>query len=243
MLIKDCAICLEKQYLRPQLSKQDTVLIKHASYSRKRGWANRLWSDEWVNIPLFSNILLTIIGITAPGASESDDVGFAAIKAAIEAGCTYFNGGEFYGSPERNSLTVLNRYLEKYPEDASKILLNIKGAVKPGYQVDGSAENVKTSVDNCVRLLGPKGYIDQFEPARRDKKVPLEETIGTLRDLVAEGKIGGVALSEVNANSIREAAKITKIIAVEIELSLWETAPLTNGILEACKELDIVVIA
>lgn len=58
-----------------------------------------------------------------------------------------------------------------------------------------------------------------------------------------EGKIGGVTLCEVNENTIREAAKITKIVAVEVELSLWSTEPLTNGIAEACYDLGIPIIA
>jgi pyridoxine 4-dehydrogenase len=94
-----------------------------------------------------------------------------------------------------------------------------------------------------VKLLGPRGRIHQFEPARRDFLVPLQETFGALRDLVAEDKIGGVALSEVSVDTIRKAAAITKIVVVEAELSLWETAPLTNGIAQACKELDIPIIA
>lgn len=57
------------------------------------------------------------------------------------------------------------------------------------------------------------------------------------------GKIGGVALSEVNADTIRKAAAITKIVAVEVELSLWESGVLTNGVAKACKELDIPIIA
>ena len=82
-----------------------------------------------------------------------------------------------------------------------------------------------------------------FECARRDLETPLEQTLVALADLVKEGKIGGVALSEVNANTIRQAAKITKIVAVEVELSLWCTDPLTNGIAAACAEFDIPIIA
>jgi pyridoxine 4-dehydrogenase len=187
--------------------------------------------------------LIDIPGLTFPGVPGDDGKSFAAIKAAISSGCTYFNGGEFYGTPERNSLIVLQRYFERYPEDADKVLLNIKGATRPGLVIDGSPEYVKTSVENCVKQLGPKGFIHQFEPARRDKNVPLEVTVGALRDIVAEGKIGGVALSEVGAETIRNAAAITKIVAVEVELSLWETTPLTNGVAQVCKELDIPIIA
>lgn len=82
-----------------------------------------------------------------------------------------------------------------------------------------------------------------FECARRDPKVPLGETLGALAELVNEGKIGGVALSEVSAGTVRQAVKITKIVAVEVELSLWSTEPLTNGIADACAEFDILIIA
>ena len=165
------------------------------------------------------------------------------MRTAIAHGCNLWNGGEFYGSPEHNSLTLMNKYFAKYPEDAEKVLLNVKGAVRANFSPDGSPESIRKSVENSVRMLGSRGKIDMFECARRDLDVPLEETLGALARMVAEGKIGGVALSEVNANTIREAAKITKIVAVEVELSLWSTEPLTNGIADACFELGIPIIA
>lgn len=165
------------------------------------------------------------------------------MHTALASGCNLWNGGEIYGTPDCNSLTLLKKYYTLYPEDADKVVLNIKGATRPGLQPDGSAEYVRESVENCLKMLGERGRIDMFECARRDPKVPLEETLGVLAELVNEGKIGGVALSEVSATTIREAVKITKIVAVEVELSLWSTDPLTNGIAEACTELDIPIIA
>ena len=165
------------------------------------------------------------------------------MRAALEAGCNCWNGGEFYGPPERNSLVLLNKYYEKYPEDASKVVLNIKGGLSPSFTPDGSPEGVRRSVENCLKQLGPKGKIDMFECARKDPKTPIEVTMRALEELVKEGKIGGIALSEVNANTIRQAAKVTKIAAVEIELSLFSTDALTNGVAEACAELDIPILA
>ena len=165
------------------------------------------------------------------------------MRAALAANCNLWNGGEFYGTPENNSLTLLKKYYTKYPEDVDKVMLNIKGATRPNLQPDGSPEFVKKSVRQCLEMLGEHGRIDMFECARRDPNVPLEQTLGALAELVNEGKIGGVALSEVSADTIREAAKITKIVAVEVELSLWSTEPLTNGIAKACNELKIPIIA
>lgn len=172
-----------------------------------------------------------------------EEQAFAAMRVALASGCNFWNGGEFYGTPESNSLTLLRKYYSLYPEDADRVVLNIKGAMRPGRIPDGSPEYLRESVENCLKMLGEKGRIDMFECARRDPKVPLEKTLGTLVELVDEGKIGGIALSEVSANTIREAVKITKIVAVEVELSLWSTEPLTNGIVEACAELDIPIIA
>ncbi|OCL03361.1 Aldo/keto reductase [Glonium stellatum] len=172
-----------------------------------------------------------------------EEQAFAAMRAALTAGCNFWNGGEFYGTPEHNSLTLLKKYYEKYPEDADKVVLNIKGATRPGLKPDGSPEYVRISVDNCLEMLGGRGKIHMFECARKDPNVPLEQTLRALAELVDEGKIGGVALSEVSADTIRKAAKITKIVVVEIELSLFCTEPLSNGITNACAELNIPILA
>lgn len=187
------------------------------------------------------NIGFGLMGLTLRPIPE--DQAFAAMRTALANGCNAWNGGEFYGPPERNSLTLLNKYFEKYPGDMEKVSLNIKGCVVPVLTPDGSREGVRRSVETCVAMLGAKKKLDVFEPARKDPKVPFEETLGALVELVEEGKMGGVGLSEVSAKSIREAARTTKIASVEIELSLWQTEPLTNGILAACKELDIPVLA
>ena len=165
------------------------------------------------------------------------------MRASLEAGCNLWNGGEFYGPPERNSLVLLNRYYAKYPEDASKVVLNIKGGIGSNFAPDGSPDGIRRSVENCVKQLGSTGKIDMFECARKDPNTPIEVTMQALGELVKEGKIGGIALSEVNANTIRQAAKVTKIAAVEIEMSLFSTEALTNGVAEACAELKIPILA
>jgi pyridoxine 4-dehydrogenase len=167
------------------------------------------------------------------------------IKAALETGCNFLNGGEFYGPPDNNSLTLLKAYYDKYPEDQDKFLLNVKGCIKvtPAIHADSSPEYVKTSVENSVRSIGGKGRIDQFEPARKDPNVDIETTVAALKEQVEAGNIGGIALSEVSAATIRRAAKVAKIEAVEVELSLWSTDPLENGVAQACAELDIPIIA
>ena len=92
-------------------------------------------------------------------------------------------------------------------------------------------------------MVGGKGRINQFEPARKDPNIDIEVTMEALKKHAEAGDIGGIALSEVNAQTIRRASKVVKIEALEIELSLWNTEPLENGVAQACAELDIPIIA
>ncbi|KAF5969392.1 aldo keto reductase [Fusarium coicis] len=183
-----------------------------------------------------------LMGLTARPLPDED--AFAAIRTALDSGCNWFNGGEFYGPPDANSLALMRRYLERYPEDADRIVLTIKGGLGPNYVPLGTKENIRRSIDDCLKTLGPVGRIASFEIGRKDPNVDYEEdTLAAINDYVKDGKIGGISCSELNANTLRSAAKKFKITALEIELSLFTTDPLTNGLLEVCGELDIPVLA
>ena len=181
---------------------------------------------------------------TTPPAKEQ---AFKAMRASLESGANCWNGGEIYGPPERNSLHLLHEYFTQYPEDAEKVVLSIKGGYTTGGirggQVDGSPENIKRSIDECLRLLDGKKFLDLFECARVDPKVPVETSIAAINEYVKAGKIGGISLSEVSEKTIRRASKVAKIAAVEVEFSLWATDILSNGVAQACAELNIPVIA
>jgi pyridoxine 4-dehydrogenase len=166
------------------------------------------------------------------------------MRAALAAGANFWNGGENYGKPERNSLHLLNEYFTKYPKDAEHVVLSIKGGIIPGQmRPDGSEQGVKRSIDECLRLLGGKKFLDLFEVARMDPNVPYETTIAAINKYVEAGKIGGISLSEVKAEDIRKAASVAKISAVEVEFSLFSTDILENGIASTCAELGIPIIA
>lgn len=145
--------------------------------------------------------------------------------------------GIFYGTPEANSLHLLKYYFEKYPEDAGKVVLSIKGAFDMKEGPDGSPEGIRASVEDAIKVLPPAvKSIDIFQCARVDPNVQIETSVQELAQLVQEGKIGGVGLSEANANTIRRAQAVHPIAAVEIELSLFTPDPLRNGIAETCHE-------
>ena len=186
---------------------------------------------------------LGLMGMTWRTIQTPDEQAFAAMKAALAAGANLWNGGEFYGPRTSSSLHLLNRYFTKYPADANAVVLNIKGGNDEALDPHGDEAFVRASVENCVKILDGKKKIDIFECARVDPAVPVESTIGTLAKLVQEGRIGGIGLSECNAQTIKRAVKVHPIASVEVELSLWETNCLTNGVAETCAELGIPIIA
>jgi pyridoxine 4-dehydrogenase len=185
-----------------------------------------------------------LMGLTWRAQPPSQAQAFQAMTAALNNGANFWNGGELYGPPDRHSCHLLNEYFKENPAAGEKVVLSIKGGLKPGVMApDGSEENVRRSVEDCLKILDGTVKIDIFECARVDPKVPIETTMEALKKLVEEGKIGGIGLSEVSAKTIRKAHSIHPIAAVEGELSLWAIDNLENGVISTCAELGIPFIA
>jgi pyridoxine 4-dehydrogenase len=165
------------------------------------------------------------------------------MKAAFDHGANFWNGAEFYGTPTANSLHLLHHYFSLYPEDSKKIILSIKGAYFHRAGPDNSPTGIRKSVDNCLAVLDGTVFLDIFLPGRIDPKVPIEETVAVLAEYIAAGKIGGYGLSECSAQTLRCAHAVHPVSAVEIELSLFSTEILGNGVAGACAELNIPMIA
>ena len=167
------------------------------------------------------------------------------MKAAVESGATFWNGADMYGTPEYNSMTLLNHYFARYPEDADKVTVVIKGGTDLATMAPaGSSEMIRKSVDSILAQLGGNKKLDMFGLNRRDHSVPLETTLGILqKEYVDTGKIGGIALSECSAATIHEAARHIKVAAVEVELSMLSRDILTNGVAAACAEHGIPIVA
>ncbi|KAI1438409.1 aldo/keto reductase [Xylaria sp. CBS 124048] len=170
---------------------------------------------------------------------------FEVLREAINQGKIFWNGGEFYGTPEYNSMVLLDRYFEKYPEDADKVIVSIKGGISPKTRMpDGSPEEIRRSIDNILHHLKGRKKLDLFECARRDPNVDMKVTFETIqKEYIDTGKVGGISLSEVRAETIHEAVKVVKIAACEVELSLFTTDALHNGVAEACAKYDIPLVA
>ncbi|CAM6122399.1 unnamed protein product [Calypogeia fissa] len=185
-----------------------------------------------------------LMGLTWRETPPPLEQAFSAMTAALKNDANFWNGGEMYGPPNRNSCHILNAYFKDHPESAEKVVLSIKGGSdRDASGPDGSEENVRASVEECLRVLDGTKTIDIFQCARVDPKTPIEVTMGALKKLMDEGKIGGIGLSEVSANTIRKAAAAAPIAAVEGELSLWAIDNMENGVLSACAELGITFVA
>lgn len=167
------------------------------------------------------------------------------MKAALESGLNVWNGAEFYGTPQYNSMTLLKHYFTKYPEDADKVILVMKGGMDlTTHKSDGTPEGIRRSMDNIISQLGGTKKVDLFSVSRRDPEVSLDITFGVLqKEYIDTGKLGGVYLSECGPETIHEAAKHAKICAAEVELSAFSPDILDNGVAAACAQHDIPILA
>ncbi|MEH2137837.1 aldo/keto reductase [Nostoc sp.] len=165
----------------------------------------------------------------------------ATIHAALDAGINLLDTGDFYGMGHNELL--LNEALTGRREN---VFIAVKfGALRSpdgnfiGF--DGRPEAVKTSLAYTLKRLGTD-YIDLYQPARLDPKVPIEETIGAISEMVKAGYVRQIGLSEVGADVIRRAHRTHPIASLQIEYSLMSRG-IEDDILPTVRELGIAVTA
>jgi len=165
----------------------------------------------------------------------------ATLDAALEAGVTLVDTGDFYGMGHNEMLIG-----EALKGRRDRALLSVKfGAQRDptgaflGF--DGRPQAVKSFVAYSLQRLGVD-HIDIYRPARLDPAVPIEETIGAVADLVKAGYVRHIGLSEVGAETIRRAAAVHPIADLQIEYSLISRG-IEDAILPACRELGIGITA
>lgn len=194
-----------------------------------------------------------LMSLTWKAEPTPEEIGFKAMHKVVEFAQqqsvkAFFNVGEFYG-PNCSNLIYVNNFFAKYPELRKDVIISCKGAIDGVALVPkGSYDDVIASVRNSVQAIG--GYIDIFEVARLDKSLCSEgeiypyESFKALSELVEEGVIGGISLSEVTEPEIQAIAKDwgKYLTCVEVELSLFSTDILKNGVAKANSELDLVTI-
>ncbi|KAI0044496.1 aldo/keto reductase [Auriscalpium vulgare] len=179
----------------------------------------------------------------------SDEVAFAAIKTGLDSlppGVKMLlNSSEFYAQDLSTlNLELVARFFEKYPSYVDKAFLSVKGGLKERQLVpDNSPENLRRSVTAILTALRGTKSLDLFESARVDRAYPIEDTVGVLQGFVKEGLFKYIGLSEVKASTVRRAAKVAPITAVEIEVSLWSYWQEAKDVISTCEELGIPVVA
>ncbi len=166
------------------------------------------------------------------GAAD-DDVSTRTIHEAIDLGITFFDTAEMYGPFSNEEL--VGAAIKGRREGlviATKFAMRWDGNTPVA--VDGSPENARRACEGSLKRLGIDA-IDLFYQHRVDPNVPIEETIGGMADLVKEGKVRYLGLSEAAAETVRRAAKVHPIAALQTEYSVWER-DVEGGILQTCRD-------
>ena len=165
----------------------------------------------------------------------------ALIRQAVERGVTFFDTAEVYG-PYTNE-EIVGEALKPVRDQvviATKFGFNIVDGKMAG--VNSRPEQIREAADGSLKRLGVE-VIDLLYQHRVDPNVPIEDVAGVVKDLIAEGKVKHFGLSEPGAQTVRRAHAVQPVTALQNEYSLWTRGPETNGILEACEELGIGLVA
>ncbi|MGN7294532.1 aldo/keto reductase [Rhizobium sp. SAFR-030] len=175
----------------------------------------------------------------SPAADESGSLG--TLARAVELGVTLFDTAEVYG-PHTNEVLV-GKGLKPWRDQiliATKFGFTIGDAAKAARPsgTDSRPENVRAAAEASLKRLGVE-VIDLFYQHRVDPDVPIEDTVGAMADLVRQGKVRALGLSEASAATLRRAHAVHPIAAIQSEYSLWTRDPETNGVLDTCRELGI----
>ncbi|MES1978111.1 MAG: aldo/keto reductase [Pseudomonadota bacterium] len=181
----------------------------------------------------------------AYGAPVSAEQGERVLLAALDAGVTLFDTATLYGFGANETLVgrVMKPHRSKFTL-ASKCGMSgvdIAGDGKLVRVIDGRPETLIKSCEASLRRL-QTDVIDLYYLHRWDKKVPIEDSVGALADLVKKGHIRSIGLSEVSATTLRKAHAVHPIAAVQTEYSLWTRNP-EIAVLDACRELGAAFVA
>jgi aryl-alcohol dehydrogenase-like predicted oxidoreductase len=190
--------------------------------------------------PLVSALGLGCMSMSQHYGARDDDESIRAIHRALDLGVTFFDTAAIYG--DGHNETVVGRGLGARRKQV--VLATKCGIVPlvpgPGIDADGSPKEIVSSCEASLRRLGTD-VIDLFYLHRVDPKVPIEESVGALADLVRAGKVRHIGLSEASPATIRRAQQVHPITALQSEYSLWYRDPESRA-LPVCRELGIAFV-
>jgi aryl-alcohol dehydrogenase-like predicted oxidoreductase len=181
----------------------------------------------------------------AYGAPVSEAQAERVLLSALGAGVTLFDTAALYGFGTNESL--VGKFLKSHRQKftlASKCGMagvDLNGDGKLVRVIDGRPETIRKTCEEALKRL-QTDVIDLYYLHRWDKKVPIEDSVGALSDLVRQGKIQSIGLSEVSAGTLRKAHAVHPIAAVQTEYSLWTRNP-EIAVLQACEQLGTTFVA
>ncbi|HYB47755.1 MAG TPA: aldo/keto reductase, partial [Streptosporangiaceae bacterium] len=194
--------------------------------------------------PVVSRAGLGLMGMSGIYGRADDAESLATIRAAVDAGITLLDTGDFYGMGHNELLLRDALRRSGIPRDGVFIQVKFGGQRDPsGAYVghDASPAMVKSSLAYTLTRLGID-YVDLYQPARLDPRVPIEETVGAIAEMIKAGYVRYLGLSEVGADTIRRAHAVHPVAALQIEYSLMSRG-IEAEILPAVRELGIGVTA
>lgn len=193
-----------------------------------------------------STLDINRIGLGCMGMSEfygsfNEEESINTLHKAIELGVNFFDTADMYGSGANEQLLG-----KAFKGRWDKIVLATKFAIMRGPNgeflgLNGKPEYIRKACDQSLSNLGVEA-IDLYYMHRQDPAVEIEEIVGTMSDLVKQGKVKYIGLSEVNPDTIRRAHKVHPITALQTEYSLWSREP-ENELFQVCQELGITFVA
>ena len=185
---------------------------------------------------------LGCMGLSGAYGRTDDEASVRVIHAYLDAGGTLLDTGDFYGAGHNEALIA--RALRTRNRDDVVLSVKFGALLAPGGRMvgfDARPAAVRNSLTYSLQRLGTD-HVDIYRPARLDRAVPIEDTIGAIAELVDQGHVRHIGLSEVGAETIRRAAAVAPISDLQIEYSLLSRG-IEDEILATCRELGIGISA